>query len=125
MWAGDVVPGDVDDAFAGGCELLESVWEEVEVVGAAAGTFVDDLPSASAWLLWLSFEHRQYMYVPHHRSHSFAGVVHAHTTTAVGAIGPVGTRERGTHEARGKRIGGERAGAAFNIAAVEGGLTGQ
>ena len=42
---GNVVPGDADDALACGCELFEGVWEEIEVVVAAAGTFIHNLPS--------------------------------------------------------------------------------
>jgi hypothetical protein len=35
--AGDYVPGDGDDALGGLGELGEGVWEEIEVVGTAAG----------------------------------------------------------------------------------------
>ena len=43
VWARDVVPSDVDDAYRGSGEVVEGGGEEVEVVGAAAGAFVDDL----------------------------------------------------------------------------------
>lgn len=41
--AGHVVPVDVDDALALRGQLGEGVGEEIEVVGSAAGTLVDDL----------------------------------------------------------------------------------
>ena len=47
-WSGDVrawhvVPGDVDDSGARVRKSSECIWEEVEVVGTAAGAFVDNL----------------------------------------------------------------------------------
>lgn len=58
----------------------------------------------------------------HHSRDALALIRSLNTTTALAGSVPVGVRDGGTEEARRKGVGGERASAALNIAAVEGGL---
>lgn len=42
-WAVDVFPSDINDTFTFICQLIESVWEQVEVIRTTARALIDDL----------------------------------------------------------------------------------
>lgn len=98
--AGDDGPGHVDDAGGGVGQRGEGVWEEVEVVGPAAGALV--------------YDHRLNR-VPARPGNRDAG-------TTVAGIVPVGVRKGGAVDTRWERVGAEGAHAAANVAAIEGRL---
>lgn len=60
--AGDDGPGDGDHAFVWIVEFGEGVGEEVEVVGAAAGAFVDDLPVSAVSIDVHKYRYRNVRY---------------------------------------------------------------
>lgn len=98
-WACDVVPGQVDDAYALGGERGKGGWEEVKVVCAAAGTFIDN-----------------------HCGDGLAIVGGADAATAVAAVVPVGAGECGAVEVGGEGICAEGACTTGYVAAIESGL---
>jgi len=90
--AGDVIPADVDDAFARVGEGGEGVWEEVEVVRTATRALVDD----------------------HDGDFLAVGAGDGDAAAALGGVGPVGVAQ-----GRAVEVGGEgvclRLGSEFSV----------
>lgn len=110
----NVVPGDIDDPLGGVGEGGEGGREKVEVVGAATGALVDDLPWLQLVVFW-----RGNMGIPYHSGNRFAvRTSDLDAATTLGRVGPVGVGESGSEDVRRESVGGERAGTTLDIAAV-------
>ena len=91
----DVIPRNTDHSLARRRKSRKRVREEIQVIGTAAGTLVDD-----------------------HGGDALAAVVDSNAAATVGGVGPVGAGEGCTVEAAREVEGAETAGSAVNVAAV-------